>query len=289
MTRVLVTGGGGLLGHALLLSAPAEVELHATVRRAPAAAGALHAVGLADADGVLREWEAARPDVVVHAAFDVEAGEREVHAAHRNVARGCRETGAGLVHVSTDALLDGERAPYDETAEPAPVHGYGRLKALAEAVVREECPEAAVVRTSLLLRTDPPDRTTGWVLDGLRRGEPVRLFTDELRSPIAVDDLAAQLWELSALPAGERAGVWNLAGPESLSRYALGLLVAFRYGADPRGIVPTRSADSPAPRPRDLRLLTPRADRALRTRARPASVVLAAPGGTRLAGSGGSG
>ena len=289
MSRVLVTGGGGLLGHALLLSAPAEVELHATVRRAPAAAGALHAVELTDADAVTRAWEAARPDVVIHTAFDMGAGEHEVCVAHRNVARACREAGAGLVHVSTDALLDGERAPYDETAEPAPVHEYGRLKALAEAVVREECPEAAVVRTSLLVRTDPPDRTTRWVLDGLRRGEPVRLFTDELRSPIAAADLAAQLWELAALPPAERAGVWNLAGPESLSRYALGLLVALRFRADPRGIVPARSADSPTPRPRDLRLLTPRADRALRARARPVSAVLAPPDGTRLAGSGGSG
>lgn len=281
MRRVLVTGGGGLLGGALLRSAPPGVELHATVRRTPAGAPSVHRVELTDAEGVLRAWEAARPDVVLHAAFDMEAGEREVHAAHRNVARACRETGAALVHVSTDALLDGERAPYDEAAEPAPVHPYGRLKALAERVVREERPDAAVVRTSILLRCDPPDRTTAWLLEALRRGEPARLFTDELRCPIAVDDLAAQLWELAALPAAGRAGVWNLVGPEALSRYAMGLLVAARWGLDPGGIVPVPSGASPSPRPRDLRLTTARADAALRTRARPASSVLAAP--SRLA------
>ncbi len=278
MTRVLVTGGGGLLGGALLRSAPPEVELHCTVRRAPAGAGAVHGVELTDADAVAHAWAAVRPDVVIHTAFDTAAGEREVRAAHDNVARACREVGAALVHVSTDALLDGESAPYDERAGPAPVHEYGRLKALAEAVVRAECPDAAVVRTSLLLRADPPDRTTAWAVDSLRRGEPVRLFTDELRCPIAADDLAAQLWELAALPPGERAGVWNLVGPEALSRYALGLLVAARYGLDPRGIVPAPSAASPAPRPRDLRLTTARADAALRTRARGASEVMAAGG-----------
>ncbi len=73
--------------------------------------------------------------------------------------------------------------------------------------MREACPGAAVVRTSLLLRADPPDRTTAWVVDSLRRGEPVRLFTDELRCPIAAADLAAQLWELAALTPGEHAGV----------------------------------------------------------------------------------
>jgi dTDP-4-dehydrorhamnose reductase len=277
--RVLVTGGGGLLGGALLRSAPPEVELHATVRRAPAAGAATHPVELADAESVFRAWGAARPDVVIHTAFDTVAGERVVEEAHRNVARACRETGAALVHLSTDALLDGEHAPFAEAAEPAPVHEYGRLKALAEAAVREECPEAAVVRTSLLLRVDPPDRTTGWAVDALRRGEPVRLFTDELRCPIAADDLAAQLWELASLPSGERAGVWNLVGPEAISRYALGLLIAARYGLDPAGIVPVPSAASPASRPRDLRMTTARADRMLRTRPRGASVVFAPAGG----------
>ncbi|HEU0077954.1 MAG TPA: sugar nucleotide-binding protein, partial [Longimicrobiaceae bacterium] len=191
MTRVLVTGGGGLLGGALLRSAPPEVELHCTVRRAPAGGAAVHGVELADAEGVARTWAQVRPEVVIHTAFDTAAGEREVQGAHVNVARACRESGAALLHVSTDALLDGARAPYDEGAEPAPVHEYGRLKALAEAAVRAECPDAAVVRTSLLLRADPPDRTTAWVVDSLRRGEPVRLFTDELRCPIAADDLAA--------------------------------------------------------------------------------------------------
>ena len=109
MTRVLVTGGGGLLGGALLRSAPPEVELHCTVRRGPEN-GAVHGVDLADAGAVARAWARVRPDVVVHTAFDTRAGEREVLAAHLAVARACRETGAALVHVSTDALQDGEQA-----------------------------------------------------------------------------------------------------------------------------------------------------------------------------------
>ncbi len=65
-----------------------------------------------------------------------------------------------------------------------------------------------------------------------------------------------------------------MVGPEALSRYALGLLIAARFGLDPRGIVPPPSAASPAPRPRDLRMTTGRADAALRTRARGASEVM---------------
>lgn len=272
--RVLVTGGAGLLGGALLRAAPAGVELHATRRRTPVTGATAYTVDLADRAGVDALWRRVRPDVVIHTAYSTGASERDISLATGNVARACAERGAGLVHVSTDVVLDGERSPYAEDAEPAPVHEYGRRKAEAERTVREALPDAAVVRTSLIIRRDPPDRTTSWVVEALRRGEPVTLFTDELRCPIAVEDLAAQLWEVAALPPAERAGPWHLVGPEAISRYALGLLIARRYALDPAGIIPAPHANSPTPRPRELRLLTPRADRLLRTRARPISAVL---------------
>ena len=275
--RVLITGGGGLLGGELIRRAPSGIDLHATRRSSPVEGAESHAVELSDGDAVEGLWMRVRPDLVIHTAYSATEGERDVWRATESVVRACRAAGAALVYMSTDALLDGESSPYDESAEPAPVHDYGRWKAKAELHVRGEMPAAAVVRTSLIVRAEPPDRGSVWVLDTLRRGEPVRLFTDELRCPVAVEDLAAQLWEVAGLPPARRAGVWHLAGPEALSRYALGVLLALRHGIDPHGIVPIPSAVSPVPRPRDLRLLTSRADRELRTRARPISAVLFPP------------
>lgn len=272
--RVLITGGAGLLGSELIRTAPAGLDVHATRRRTPVEGAPAHPVELSDAGAVEALFRGLRPDLVIHAAYSAAEGERDVWRATESVVRGCRAAGAGLLHMSTDALLDGETGPYDEAREPAPVHEYGRWKAKAELHVRAEMPEAAVVRTSLILRVRPPDPNSARVLDALRRGEPVRLFTDELRCPIAVEDLAAQLWEIAAVAPEERSGVWHLAGPEALSRYALGVLLALRHGLDPRAITAAPSAASAAPRPRDLRLLTARADRALRTRAQGASAVL---------------
>lgn len=275
--RVLITGGGGLLGGELIRQAPAGVEVHATRRTSPAEGAESHAVELADAQAVEALWMRVRPDLVIHTAYTQAQGERDVWRATESVVRACRAPGAALVYLSTDALLDGESSPYDESAEPAPVHEYGRWKARAELHVRAEMPDAAVVRTSLIVRAEPPDRNSAWVVDALRRGEPVRLFTDELRCPIAVEDLAAQLWEVALLDPERRAGVWHLAGPEAVSRFALGVLIALRHGLDPSAITAALSASAPAPRPRDLRLLTPRADRELRTRPRPVSAVLFPP------------
>lgn len=272
--RVLITGGGGLLGGELIRQAPADVEVHATRRASPVHGAESHPVELSDAEAVAALFARVRPDLVIHTAYSAAEGERDIWRATESVVAGCEASGAALLYMSTDALLDGESSPYAESAEPAPVHDYGRWKARAELHVRERMPDAAVVRTSLIVRAEPPDRNSAWVVDSLRRGDPVRLFTDELRCPISVEDLAAQLWEVARLPAEARGGVWHLAGPEAVSRYALGVLLAVRAGLDASAIVPIPSASAPAPRPRDLRLLTPRADAALRTRARPVSAVL---------------
>jgi dTDP-4-dehydrorhamnose reductase len=274
--RILITGGAGLLGSELIARAPAGADLHATQRSRPVAGAEAHTVELSDPGVTGALLERLRPDLVIHTAYSqaAETAERDVLRATESLVHACAAARCDLIHVSTDAVFDGEHAPYAERDEPAPVHAYGRWKAAAERAVRERLPRAAIVRTSLIVRTHPPDAGSAWVVNGLRRGEPMRLFVDELRCPIAAEDLAAQLWEIAAVPADARAGAWHLVGPEALSRYTLGVLVARRHGVDADAIVPARSLGAGLQRPRDLRLLTTRADRELRTRARPIGEVL---------------
>jgi dTDP-4-dehydrorhamnose reductase len=270
--RILITGGGGLLGRTLVVEAPPGLEVHATQRTSPVPEAArAHVVELSDDRAVEALFAEVQPEVVIHTAYGRDF-ERDIILATRNVAEACGRAGAAMVHLSTDVVFDGEHAPYAEGDPLSPITEYGRRKADAERLVRQLAPGAAIVRTSLIVRTDGQDAT----LAQLRAGTLPPAFVDELRSPIAAEDLASQLWELATLPRERMAGVWHLAGPEAVSRYTLALLLAIPHGLQDR-VVPALNRDFTPRRPRDVRLLTTRADRELATCVRPISEALHAP------------
>lgn len=89
-------------------------------------------------------------------------------------------------------------------------------------------PKAAVARTSLIIGhgRSVHEKVVHELADGTRAGV---LFTDDIRCPVHVTDLAAALLELAAADA---AGVHHLAGCDAVSRHELGILIAERDGLD---------------------------------------------------------
>jgi dTDP-4-dehydrorhamnose reductase len=210
---------------------------------------------------------ALEPDAVIHCAYGM--NRPDIVGATESVVAACAASGATLITISTDALFDGEHAPYDESRSPSPITDYGRWKAEAEEIVARALPDAAIVRTSLLVHSDPPDHGAEWLTSALGRRERITLFDDEIRCPVMTADLAAALWELATLPAERRRGVWHVAGPAPMSRAELGALFIEHYGLDATTVDVVSQSSVPGPRPRDVRLSCERALRALSVRPRP--------------------
>ncbi len=253
--RVLVTGGAGHVAGWFVRTAPPGVDLHVTEHRTPVpdevrARVRVHRVDLEDADATKRCLDAVRPDVVLHTAY-AQSRRAAIVDATASVAAAAAATGAAVVHQSTDVVFAGDRPPYAEDDPVDPISEYGRWKAASEVAARAVVPDLCTTRTSLVVATDPPDRSTAALAAALRTGEEVRLFHDELRQPIRSDDLAAELWALVALDREDRAGTWHLPGPEHLSRLELGRRLAASLGLDASGIVAASAASFPTPRARD--------------------------------------
>jgi dTDP-4-dehydrorhamnose reductase len=217
------------------------------------------------------------PAAVIHTAYRQRGpGSREVNVdGSRAVAAAAARVGARLVHVSTDLVFDGAgRRPYTEDDEPAPVMEYGREKLAAEDAVRAELPEALIVRTSLIYggAGHEPSPHEELALAAAARERDAAFFTDELRSPIQVGDLAGALLELAA---GEVSGVLNVAGEDGVDRHEFARLAVAARGADPALLRPGLAADHPDPRPLDCRLDCSRARSILGVRLRGAREVLA--------------
>jgi dTDP-4-dehydrorhamnose reductase len=117
--------------------------------------------------------------------------------------------------------------------------------------VREAHPGAAIVRTSLIYGGEAPSGHERVVLDVLDGVSDMAFFTDELRCPVAVGDLAEALLELAGR---DHAGPLHVAGPDAVSRYELARLVATANGRDPALLRGAPSATGGSRRPLDCRL-----------------------------------
>ncbi|BBC38311.1 hypothetical protein SGFS_096050 [Streptomyces graminofaciens] len=273
--KILIIGGSGFLGTELARRATAaghDTAATYVTRPGTAADVAWHALDVRDPARVTGVLADVAPSVVVNASSGgadwAVTAEGAVRVAMAVAERSCR-----LVHVSSDAVFSGDRSPYDETCLPDPVTPYGAAKAAAETGVRLLAPHAVVARTSLIIGAGRDlsvhERHVHDLAAGTRAGV---LFTDVVRCPVHVSDLAAALLELAV---SEESGVRHLGGADALSRHELGVLIARRDGLDPSLLPTGRLTDSPLRSALDVRMDSRTTQRHLRTALRGAREFLA--------------
>ena len=240
MSRIVVFGANGMLGHAVLriMAADTAHEVIGVVR-SEAAARSLSGVSTAqivtsgsveNPDVLIALFESLRPDVVVNGVGLVKqfAQSKDPLVAlpinaifpHR-LAQLCSLVGARLVHISTDCVFSGAKGGYKEEDVPDARDLYGRSKLLGEV----DYPNAVTLRTSVIGRElNSAHGLIDWFL--AQQGN-VKGYTRAIFSGLPTCELARVIRDL-VLPRAELRGLYHVAA-QAISKYDLLRMVNREY------------------------------------------------------------
>jgi dTDP-4-dehydrorhamnose reductase len=265
---ILILGGSGTLGGPLSERAEASgYKVLATYLNHPhnIRAGLPIQLDLRDQAALRDVVQAFAPDVIIQAAITERSGgdyDTAIRLSGEYVGQVAAESHTRLIALSTDLVFDGSKALYaeDSLTHPAPANErYGGAKIDYEQAITALHPSALIVRTSLIYDFDPANAQVDWMLRAIERGDPVTLYTDQMRCPIWSVNLANALLELADTDA---AGLLHVVGPALISRYELGSALLETLGISPADYV--RPVPMPNGQARSLHLSVERARGLLR-------------------------
>jgi len=242
--KVLITGAHGLLGRTVVGNLPRKMEIIAS-DLSPLAKNVVpesqyRPLDITDFPSVKMELNEQKPDVIVHCAAmtDVDACEdfptkaMEINGkALQPIVHFCEQSGAFLVHISTDYIFDGKSGDYRETDEPHPLSSYGRSKLRAEEIVQNSKCRFAIVRPNTLYGYQPDVNLNFvlWAIGQFRFQEPMRIVTDQISNPSEVSDLADFVLEIIVQ---SKTGIFHHGSADNLSRFDFVQEIAEVFGGD---------------------------------------------------------
>ena len=247
VSRILVVGAGGMLGHDLISGLDGHDVTGLTRSELDITDEAATMVALEGFDVVINA-------AAFTAVDDAQENEDLAFAINadgaRNLAKACRKAGAILVQVSTDYVFDGEsRTPYPEDAAPNPRSVYGASKWAGEQAVLQEHPEGSlIVRTSWLYGTHGNSFPRTILRAGLHR-ETLDVVDDQRGQPTWTMDVAAIIKNL--INQGITSGIFHATNSESTTWHGFATKLFELAGWDPARLrtSSTEAFPRPAPRP----------------------------------------
>ncbi len=202
--KILITGANGMLGSDMiniLYSCPPLP----TGERIEVRGAARADFDITDYNQTIRFLTDAKPDIVIHAAgytkVDDCESNREIAfkvnaAGTKNVALGCKEIKAKLIHISTDYIFNGKkRTPYLEDDMPEPLSVYGDSKLKGEQAVQDILKDFIIIRTSWLFGKNGNNFVSA-ILKQSEKTKIIKVVNDQTGSPTYTIDLSRAVEKL---------------------------------------------------------------------------------------------
>jgi len=173
-----------------------------------------------------------------------------------------------LLFLSSDQVYDGSHPPYSESSLALPLNVYGKSKlAFEEQLCGSESQfrdRAVCLRSSLIVGPSTPfacrkQTFLQFIHDSMQANIAHDYYIDECRSIVYVGDVIRTISHFLKHGTRVNPGIYNLGGPESLSRCDLALGVAEHCGFDVHLAIEAEKAGlppGPVPNPLDISMVS---------------------------------
>ena len=259
--KVLVTGANGFTGQHLIKTLIGKgFEVIATSRNESLLPSynklTYYNIELTDVSNVENLFDLTRPNAVIHTAAMSKPDEcsanpnlctaNNIEATGHLLEAATKVGTQHFIYLSTDFIF-GEGGPHAEDDAPAPLNLYGASKLEAEALINAAAIKATIVRPVFMygpVWQNLRPSFIQWVAGKLKNGEPIKVVTDQARTPTYIGDLC---WGLRKIINDQVPGVFHLAGKDIVSPYDMAVAVAKHLNL-PLGLIePVTASTFPEP------------------------------------------
>jgi dTDP-4-dehydrorhamnose reductase len=224
--KLLIVGASGFIGSRLMQSWPADACVGTYLHR-PITSGVRFDIAAERlTDRILRRGHGFSHAVLAQGVTKLD--QCALSPEHSNAAnvRGpllaiadLLDAGVHPIFLSSDAVFDGTIGPRSEAETPCPILAYGRQKVAVEEYLRARNSPWTILRLCKVVAgfADERNMLSAW-LRKLVRGEPILCATDQILTPVDIDDVirAVTFFVTTGTP-----GLFHVSGSQSMTRHAL--------------------------------------------------------------------
>jgi len=256
--KIFITGGSGLLGQYLNIELSKYHKILTQYNSNIGNCDKFESVklDLANTVGLENIFNDFKPEVVIHTAAISDPTKAQkmdpktVYAinvlATEKIAQLCEKYKAKMFYTSTDLVYAGYRGSMlSEDAKLVPVSLYAEMKLMGEVKIQQTFNDYIILRMALLygLGFNHSKCHFDFMYNNLIKGEEVKLFTDQFRTPLSLPEAARMMNELIAKDV--RTEIINFGGNERVSRYEFGERLCDAAGFDKNLLVKITLDDVP--------------------------------------------